>query len=414
MAHMRNFLANTILVLLSIFGAIVLVDVLLHFSQVQYRYVSPQAPKGYFQFDPELGYDIVPNFATSTHRFSDLNYPMWGNSIGCFDTEYDGSTPYIYVGGDSMAWGFARLEDKWGKKVQNLLGIRTVTCGVNGFGARQEVIKARRTISKLPEPPKVMIVTYFNNDVGDDTVFPNYNIVDGYVVFGQGQCSLEQKLEISPLEATSTCNVAPMKYPWFQYFKFKLGLNSVLYSMVSQSFGKKIKSALQPYKDHLGFLSPIFPWLVPPKPTEVEKEIAVQQTNTDLVWKFHESNVLAMKKLADSYGAKLMFIVIPDDESVYATSTKPEWITQRMVTFLKANNIHHIDLWRDFHDRNHGKERTFFWPLNGHINVEGNQLTGLLVTKYVLENRLIDLETSAEILKSINEEIDRDFPVITK
>ncbi len=407
---MKKFLVNVLLVFVSIVVALVVADIALHYTPLHYRYVSPQAPQGYFRYDPELGYDITPSFATSTHIFSDYSYPIWSNKLGCFDYEYDGSAPYIYIGGDSMAWGFAPLDDKWGKVIQQQTGIRTLTCGENGYGTRQEVIKAKRELAQLPQPPKVIIVSYYENDTPDDTNFPNYNVLDGYVVFGEGQCGPAPLLDISPLEATTTCNVSRMHYPPFQKIKFELGLHSVLYSMLTQSMGNQIKVSLQGFPQLSQILSPVFPWLAPKAPTLTEKKIEDDKGNSSLVWQFHESNFLAFKKLADSYHAKLLFVLIPGVDTLSATTTSPAWDNEKVADFLTASHIDHLELWQEFHDRKKEGDRTFYWPVNSHMNIAGNHLAGLLVTKHLLEHGIVKDKNTQETLARLNEELEKDFP----
>ena len=69
-------------------------------------------PEGYYVLDRELGYDIARNFATSTHRFSDGEYDVWSNELGCFDMPFSASRPFVLLLGDSFAWGFAPFEAK--------------------------------------------------------------------------------------------------------------------------------------------------------------------------------------------------------------------------------------------------------------------------------------------------------------
>jgi len=407
-----RILINTILVLASISLTILALELLLHLTQLQYKYVSAQAPRGYFHFDPELGFDITPEFATSTHIFYDFSYPVWSNKRGCYDYEFDGSSPYLYVTGDSMAWGFAPLDDKWGKGIEKLLGIRALTCGVNGFGIRQELIKARRELAELPQSPKVIIVSYFDNDKADDHNFPNYNVLDGYVVWGEGQCGTEALLDVSPLEATTTCNVAAIHYPPFQKFKFNLALHSVLYSMVTTKFGKEIRASLQPYLPWLSPLHPFFPWLIPSTIVNTShRGLDAISDSPALTWELHQKNILAFKRFADSHHAKLVFVLIPDRDTLSATTTDPTWDNERVAAYLAASHINYINLWQDFYDRQKLPERSFYWDVNLHMNVAGNRFVGLMTSRYLLEHDLVRIANKKEILEKINADLLRDFPV---
>lgn len=413
---MKTFVVNCLLAFASILATVFLIEVALHFTSHKYRYVSPQAPKGYFQYDAELGYDITPSYATSTHHFDDSSYSVWSNSLGCFDAEYDGTSPYIYVTGDSMAWGFTPFKDKWGKGIEKVLGTRTLTCGVNGYGTRQELIKARRTLDKLSTDPNVIVVSYYENDAADDKNFPNYGVYHGYVVWGQEHCGAKALLSISPLQATTTCNVSPVQYAMLKKVKFELGLHSVLYGMFTQTYATKLQAALLPYNAWLWPLHSIFPWLIPERAAPVAtaaQEAVVVRDETDYDWLLHESSFLHFKSLADEKNAKLLFVLIPEVKSVNATTTDPGSINQRVAAFLKRSDIDYVDLWQEFHDRTVSGERTYYWPVNNHLNVLGNQLTALLVSKYMLEHGYVESVQKERVLEMIDMGLAEYFPVTT-
>lgn len=141
MNWIKQNIENIFLVIVSVVVTLIVIDLALSFSK--YRFVIKKQPYlvNYFQKDTELGFDIAPNFAITSHLFSDTSYDIWSNSKGCFDYEYNGELPFIYLTGDSFTWGFTPFEDKWGTQMEKFLGRRVLKCGVNGFGTKGEFIK---------------------------------------------------------------------------------------------------------------------------------------------------------------------------------------------------------------------------------------------------------------------------------
>ena len=158
MNWIKKHTVNIFLIIGSVVATIVFIDIALHFTHYKYAIRRDNYPRYYFVKDDELGLDISLNFATGTHYFDDAAFPVWSNNIGCFDRDYTGETPYIYMAGDSLTWSFVPFEDSWGKKIEELLETRTVKCGVTGgYGTKQEYIKASRLFSKLPAPELIIV-----------------------------------------------------------------------------------------------------------------------------------------------------------------------------------------------------------------------------------------------------------------
>ncbi|MBI2120766.1 MAG: hypothetical protein HYT94_04050, partial [Parcubacteria group bacterium] len=143
MNWIKNHKADIALALVSFVVTIVVVDAVLYFTHYRYVILKTIYPRFYFMKDLEIGHDIGINVATTTHLFEDSSYPVWSNDLGCFDTAYASETPYIYLAGDSLTWGFSPFEDMWGTRTQDIVGVRTLKCGVTGgYGTKQEFIKA--------------------------------------------------------------------------------------------------------------------------------------------------------------------------------------------------------------------------------------------------------------------------------
>ena len=129
---MKSAASSFLIVLVSTGLTVLLCEGILRLTP--YKDLLPLAgiPNGYYVSDRDSGYDLAVSFPTSTQRFRGGSNPIWSNNLGCFDMPYNGEQPYIYLTGDSFAWGFSPLEDKWGKVVESNIGVRVLTCGVAG------------------------------------------------------------------------------------------------------------------------------------------------------------------------------------------------------------------------------------------------------------------------------------------
>ena len=142
-------------------------------------------PRFHFAKDADLGYDIAPNFKTSTYaKPAEYGlYDVWGNEHACFDDEWRASDAKggVYLAGDSFTWGYARHETKFGTLLEKQIGEPVFACGVTHSGQRHQFEKFKRLDGRAINP-KTVIVNVFRNDVANDFFFPNATVIDGFMV----------------------------------------------------------------------------------------------------------------------------------------------------------------------------------------------------------------------------------------
>ena len=151
---------------------------------------SPQSfgrgyPRYHFSVNSERGFDIAPNTATViSNKPEEINpYPVWGNKIGCFDDDLSISNRYkIYLAGDSVTWGYAPLEKKFGTILQNKLGLEVAACGVTHTGQAHQFQKFKDVSKKLGYFPDIVFVNVVRNDIDNDFSHPHSTIIEGYQV----------------------------------------------------------------------------------------------------------------------------------------------------------------------------------------------------------------------------------------
>ena len=154
--------------------------------------VPPPAVQGqgtdlhsYYVANEERGFDIAPNRPRQLHYVDGTLYPVWSNSLGCFDTEPRIEDRYVYLAGDSFTWGYTPFEGKLGTVLERRLGLPVLKCGVVGTGQMHELSKMKDVIAAIGRKPTLIIDVYFANDVADDFAYPPITVVDGWT---EGRC----------------------------------------------------------------------------------------------------------------------------------------------------------------------------------------------------------------------------------
>ncbi len=190
---------QVIIILFTIIGSILIFDIASYFIWPQdawqrirgYR-VPPvedaQAsggrvgyPKDYFVAHDRRGFDIGPH-SRAHHQVDGVRYDIWANSLGCFDHEHDRLQDYIYLAGDSYAWGYAPFEKTFGAVLQSLNGRPVLKCGVGHTGQLHQIDKMRNIVSDLKATPSLILVLYSSGDVANDFSYPHSTVVDGWQV----------------------------------------------------------------------------------------------------------------------------------------------------------------------------------------------------------------------------------------
>jgi hypothetical protein len=360
----------------------------------------------YYKGEAEMGYDIKENIKKRTYCFFGYCFDLWSNEIGCFDNPYRGEKDYILLTGDSFTFGYVPFSDNWGAIIENILNLRVLKSGVVGFGTKQELIKTKKLMLKLPYPPKIIIVGYFLNDLEDDYTFPNKTVEDGYLVVkkfinGKKGAVIEKSAKEIKNEVTQYIKTG-CPYPYWQNkISWWLKKRSILFNII-----------IEPLRS-IFFLG---------GDTRLNNMLSFQPINDDwikMAWQQHLNNLLLFKQLTDNINSKLLVIIIPCKEQVYRFLSKKEYVNiyqpnQILVQFFKKNNIMHLDLlplFISYADQKEKKlldsEKDLYWRYDDHWNVRGNHLAGLLSSEYLLDNNLIVIPNGDKKLPIIKQELEK-------
>lgn len=405
-----RYAANLGLALISIVSVVVLTEIVLRFTSFKnlLPIIQLQPLRSYLKADPTNGYDILKNAAPTPAFVSGIKYKIWSNELGCFDTPYGGEKDSVLLVGDSFTFAFAPFSDKWGTKIQDLLGHRVLKCGVGGYGTKQELLKAASVISKMEHPPKLIVVGYFINDLEDDYLFPNSTIIDGYPVrtrkikdMETGQISVRRKAE---LEEDKVYGVK--EYPGnllLKKLKWWAERESILYHMTKYFLRPALLNV--PVIRNLLLKAKV---ITPPTIAFYDKPWL------NNAWAKHFSNLRAFKTLADSHGAGLLVVIIPYKEQVYPFLTRwngidPERPQRILDTFFEKEGVNHIDtlpLLKMYANQTRHMlvpEKDLYWRNDPHLSIKGNHLLALLVARYIMENNLLSVDNKEKKLASVRE-----------
>ena len=413
---------NTIIVLVSITFAIFISEVLLRFTPYKRMLIGGEDSRYYYKNDDIAGYDISENFPRNRYSFVDADPYVWSNELGCFDNPYKGEKNYILLTGDSWLWGFAPFESKAGTIIENCLDKRVLKCAVTGYGTKQELLKIKGIIQKTKNTPQLIIVGYcLGNDFLDDWLFPQqYTVIDGYFLKKMRitdystwqrkiipnaelkeeiQNTVKQMQDYKAIQASGTGAKRMLGL-----LKYWLRTRSVIYNILRK------QTVIKRIAHKFGFFIP-----------SGESLTEAFQLNTfprfEEEWKKHLENISGIRDFAQAQNSNLLFIIIPSFDQVYDAFKKPsdnyeQTINSLLQDYLRKQKIDYLDLTsllreyvRQKPRRHLDSDKDLYWRFDGHWNIRGNQLVGLLISKYLLEHNLITVAERGNKLQIIYQQL---------
>ena len=410
--NIKKYIINISLACISVLVSLTLTEIGLRMTSYKNMLPIQQLKPfyNYLQADPAKGFDIVENAPPSIAYVDGLSYSIWSNELGCFDRPYAQEKDTSLLVGDSFTFAFAPFENKWGTRVEELLGQRILKCGVGGYGTKQEMLKASSVISRMNYPPKLIILGYFINDLEDDYLFPNATIIEGYPVRTKDIKDMETgELAIRERAETGEDKIYGVKvYPKniiLKKVKWWAENHSIIYQLT--------KYSLRPLLLNI----PLVRNIVVAAKVVTPPTLAFSERHwVNNAWSSHLSNILEFKKMAEQQGARFLVVVIPSKEQVYPFLTswqgldreRPQKILRR---FFDQEGIDYIDVLPRFISFSNqaphmlGPDKDLYWRNDPHLNIKGNDLLSLLVSQFILERKLLDMDPERKKLSSINEKL---------
>jgi hypothetical protein len=366
-----------------------------------------QFPLYYHLPNAEMGYDIAPNYPPSEIRIYDYvqlfgtGFPVSSNAIGCRDRDSSGEGRSVLLLGDSFTWGNVPLEATFGTILEQHLGMRVHKCGVSGYGTRQERHKLERVVDHIGTPHVVVVGYFVGNDLNDDYLFPEYSVIDGMLlrkvgfadpqyIRGDRRWYTDDEVRHSFAQYRPDGQSTPIPS-----IKQSLSRHFMLYNVLNHS------TALRRLASRLGLADPpkLEPTHNPERPPAMFYDPNARSWLNG-AWSAHLDNLAQLKQSVESQGARLLIVLIPTLEQVYE-AIRPsqsgvdwEYPNRRLNRFLNEQGVGALDLLGEFrkHARASGRQwpdpvEDLYWPFDRHLNLKGNRFTGLLIARYLLEQR---------------------------
>ncbi len=403
-SRLKKWALNGGLIALSVVAALTCIEIALRLTSYRDLLIRNRHLRYYYQFDPVKGFDIKPNVKSIPVSVDNrVEYRIWSNELGCFDAPYHGEEQIILLVGGSFTHCFAPFQDMWGTQIEKLLHYRVLKCGVSGYGTYQELEKAKEIINKIQKKPQLIIVGYFWNDLSDDYSFPNLTVIDGFLVeSAKYRDPKTNQLSKEKLEKRYTFwdRWVSGDYPlsFGEMIRYYLDQHLIVMNLINDAVAKYFPGKLAQANPSYFLAFQDRPWI---------RE----------VWKRHLQNVAALKKLAEANHANLLMVLIPTNIQVYPFLAAHEGIDlekpDRILTrFLRAQGIDFIDLlplMRTYADETPrsslNPDKDLYWRHNSHWSIQGNHLAGLLVSRYILEHRLVQVPDRDEKLRKIEDKL---------
>ena len=390
-----NIAVTIVLVVVSDVAAYFLVPKHLVAQFESYRFAPPPGvggrltyPKEYFVPHAKRGFDIGPN-KIAQHWIDGETYPIWSNALGCFDQEQDGTKPYVYLAGDSFAWGYVPFDKTIGSLIERKTGNTVFKCGVTHTGQRHQYDKMVEVIEKVGRKPRTVLVFYYFNDVANDFVHPHSTVLDGWQI---DQVFIDENGALVRLSRAEAAERMAKKLAEIEALEAKRGAlarametakrYSLFVSMADHVQDSLLNSASpshegESFSDDGGQDLRRFYYLASDANGRLDYADSPRARP-------NKQAILDFKRLAVEENIDLAMVLVPP-----VHQAENEAYYEELRAFLGANDIRHLDLSQVFVER-HIETSEIYWESDGHLNPLGTDLVTTIL-----------IETFPEILGSL-------------
>ncbi len=362
-------------------------------------------PKGYFEANPERGFDIKPTATPRTdliHYMDDYSYHIWSNTAGCFDGPIDrvkAKPKFWYVAGDSIAWGHTAYGELMASVLERLRGVDVLKCAVTHTGQRSQFSKFLEIGKKLGRWPERVFVVYSPTDTANDYMYPHSTVVDGGLA------------DTRMLD--SDYNIVQLDQAWFDHIRaeraaadpsaagvprsFSLSRTLLTYSFTAQllNAGLHVLNNHAPaIGRHIGVLGdePMLDWFDKYNVYKGQKLYDLHRlTHTQSAggimrytnFKFAAQNKAVIKQWRDhalANGYSLEFILPHPGGAVINPNEDATNFYKEFIAYLSSLGIKYHDLIAELAKRKINAD-DLFWVNDSHMSPEGNLVVGEILAE---------------------------------
>ena len=349
--------------------SVLIFDMVTYFTGIKEQYFPTingrmTYPDGYFKAEPVLGHDILPNHPPVEFDWRDHKAPIFSNQYGCFDKNEVYDNPVIYLTGDSLAWGYAEYEKKYGYLIEQELDVAVAKCGVTHSGQRHQLVRLKRWTEQTGTKPNLILLSWVSNDPVNDFLFPQATVIRTKFV---DQSTIEvvnghpQRVTMPEIDTRLSEYENNQSQDNVQQYSFKSRVIAFLkqYStsahIIRSSLDKFIGSSLR-----------------------ASINTALSKDNQKDITQANLDAILDFITYADSLDIPIIFLT-------YSLNQKK---TAYIYEFLQSQNQYVIDYPTYLKDYDL-KPKDVKWPIDGHPNNQGNEIIARMYIKMIKENNLL-------------------------
>lgn len=310
----------------------------------------------YFEAHPERGFTIARNVPPMDHYVDGVYYKVFSNALGCADRPPPANLGrYVYLGGDSHAWGYAPFETKFGTILERDLGVPVLKCGVVHTGQAHQLSQMREVIAEVGTPPAAIVVTFDPNDISNDFAHPHSTVIDGWMVDvrsvradASGVFAVHERDRGEVRAALGRALAERERAPEVDPLTFTARKYSVIANILT-SLKNRLGNARAPARETI--YMPAYG--------------RIEYLDSPYTERNREA-ILGIRDFARSVDAPFLLVLMPSRYD-YAD---PEYYAE-IRAFLTANGVEYLDLNTDF--AGHALYDVF-WPKDWHLNPRGNAI----------------------------------------
>ena len=371
----RNLLVNFLLLFAVIVVFFFAFEVVVRTMKISSGY---DYPEGFFQNDELLDYVLTPDFEGEFVK-QEFTTEIKTNSLGLMDVEYREKKENdfrILVLGDSFVWGgygttlnqtFVKIVERKLNDLSSKTNYQVINGGIPGYGTDQQLLLLTEKAYRL-DPDLVILSFFVGNDFLNNLETNELTVIDGVTV-----SNIPGEKFIEKLRAFLLLNLHSYRI-----------VEKGAINMFGDFIQKHISGIFQQEDYQAGlFLNPI------------SKEMKIQYSLTGAI-------LDKMKTYLESSDIRFALLLIPlkyqvDDGLKEAFVRNSYGIDEdfdfeipqkEIIGWGFQNEVVVIDLLPQLKSLNNDND--FYWKLNPHFNVEGNEVVGDIVYNGLVDkSRLI-------------------------